>query len=342
MIKKVCYEGAVRVDLLGGTIDIPPIGLILKNAVTLNVATGLKTKVTIEESSYEGVTIESLDYKKRVQVPKEMMNEKVLFYTEKYRPFHFVLQVLHFFKLTERVKVEFSSNGIPTGAGLGGSSAMGVVLAKGILKYLGKEDSLNPKEIVKIVSAIESRILKSGPVGFQDYFPALYGGILALRESPTGIEIEQLYNEELKEYLKKHLLLVYSGKTRLSGINNWEVFKGFFDGKKKMTQGLGKLATLSYKAYESIFKGDYKNLWKLIRDEGKNREGLFKNILTKEMKKIQKDLLKEKINGGIKVCGAGGGGCFIIAHDGKNQDKVLKIIGKNKMTPLNFDIEAPR
>ena len=43
--KHSSYEGSVRVDLLGGTLDLNPINLILPNVVTLNLATSLKAKV---------------------------------------------------------------------------------------------------------------------------------------------------------------------------------------------------------------------------------------------------------------------------------------------------------
>jgi D-glycero-alpha-D-manno-heptose-7-phosphate kinase len=46
---QVTSEGSVRVDLVGGTIDLEPINLILPNVVTLNVATSLKAKVELIE-----------------------------------------------------------------------------------------------------------------------------------------------------------------------------------------------------------------------------------------------------------------------------------------------------
>ena len=55
-------QGSVRVDLLGGTLDLIPINLILPNVVTLNVATSLKAKVKITEIDFDGVEIVSKDY----------------------------------------------------------------------------------------------------------------------------------------------------------------------------------------------------------------------------------------------------------------------------------------
>ena len=55
-------SGSVRVDLLGGTLDLNPINLILPNVVTLNLATSLKAKVKISPIDFDGVEIVSSDY----------------------------------------------------------------------------------------------------------------------------------------------------------------------------------------------------------------------------------------------------------------------------------------
>ena len=49
---QVTNQGSVRVDLVGGTLDIEPINLIIKNVVTLNVATGLKASVTLSKTEF--------------------------------------------------------------------------------------------------------------------------------------------------------------------------------------------------------------------------------------------------------------------------------------------------
>ena len=62
MSNSVEVVGSVRVDLLGGTLDLNPINLILPNVVTLNLATSLKAKVKVSEIDFDGIEIKSLDY----------------------------------------------------------------------------------------------------------------------------------------------------------------------------------------------------------------------------------------------------------------------------------------
>ena len=44
---------------------------------------------------------------------------------------------------------------------------------------------------------------------------------------------------------------------------------------------------------------------------------------------------------GMKVCGAGGGGCFLITHKAQDKEKVQSIVDNVGMTNLDFKIEKP-
>ncbi len=44
---------------------------------------------------------------------------------------------------------------------------------------------------------------------------------------------------------------------------------------------------------------------------------------------------------GIKVCGAGGGGCFLIVHPRDQRELVESIVRDNDMDILPFSIDKP-
>ena len=139
--------------------------------------------------------------------------------------------------------------------------------------------------------------------------------------------------------LEKHLILVYSGISRNSGINNWDVYKGFFDKNLGVRKGLELIAELSYKAYLAIKNKKYDELLALIGQEGDARELLAPGIVPSEVRELKSDLNTLDINIGLKMCGAGGGGCFIITHHG-HEDIITKTILKHKMRILPFQIES--
>lgn len=335
MTKSVAVEGSVRVDLLGGTIDLRPINLILPNVVTLNLATGLKAKVKLEEDEREGIEIISLDYDSK-QFFDATDFEPSKLHGEHFGPLSFVAQIIDHFGINKNLKVTLES-GSPPGAGLGGSSSMGVTLYKALCQYTGRE--LDRDQAIQIVNEIEGRILNCGPAGYQDYYPALFGGVLALKAAPGEITVEQLYSSELKEVLEKNCTLVYSGITRLSGINNWEVYKQFFDGVQATRDGLCEIASLSHSAYQAIKNKNFEQLPELISQEGAIRRQLFPNILSPEMENLYNSIKEEVSELGIKVCGAGGGGCFLLIHGENSGSKVKELVAKNGMTVLDFQVE---
>lgn len=324
-------------DLLGGTLDIIPINLILPNVVTLNLATSLKAKVKITEFDFDGVEIISRDYQTTHKFKSYDFTDANL---QKgfFGNLSFIAQILHLFNLKKGVRLELES-GSPPGAGLGGSSAMGVTCYSAIAQYLGKP--IDKIKAIGEVNALEARILDCGPAGYQDYYPALFGGVLGLLAKPGSVEVRQLYTEELKKTLEENVTLVYSGETRLSGINNWEVYKGFFNKDKEVRRGMEEIARLSYEALQTIESKDYDQLIGLIAAEGEERRKLFPGILTPNMSQLHMVLKDQGPQFGMKICGAGGGGCFLITHKKEDRDYIDQILTKFQMKRLPFNVEKP-
>jgi len=336
-IVKIKKSGSVRVDLLGGTIDLPPINLILSNVVTLNLATSLKAEVTLERRTDEVVEIASLDYGVTKKFSKDDFRQDKIdsgFFGD----LTFIALILAMANVTSGVTVTLKS-GSPPGAGLGGSSAMGVTLYSALCEFNGWKKE--PREIISLVNSLEGKMLDKGPAGYQDYYPAMYGGVLALISTPGLIKVEQLFTEELKSELESNMTLVFSGKNRHSGINNWEVYKNFFDRKAGAREGLAEIASLSHQAYDSLGTKDYKRFFSLVIKEGEARERLFSGIVIDEMRTLLADIRKKHSRVGLKVCGAGGGGCFLLVHPGCDTQEIAGFVKKHGMTKLDFKVEKP-
>lgn len=336
VINEVVTAGSVRVDLVGGTIDLPPIHLILNDVVTMNLAASLKARVKISTIDQDYVEFDSKDYNSVTRFAKDEFSKENLYYNNHFKELTFVAQLLDLFGLHSKVRIELSS-GAPAGSGLGGSSTMGVTLFKALAQYHGQ--SFSKIEIINRVRDVEGRILNSGIPGYQDYYPALYGGILALRPFPGEVEVDQLFSPQLKEHLENHLTLLFSGRSRLSGINNWEVYKAFFDKDQKVVDGLTAIAKISQEAYLATKTGDFDHLVELIAKEGSEREKLFPNIVSPEIRELFQDIKKVIPSLGLKVCGAGGGGCFLLTHKKNDRQLIADFVKKHNMQLLDFVIE---
>lgn len=333
----VKVTGSVRVDLVGGTLDLNPINLILKDVVTMNVATSLMAQVKLTKIDEDHIHFISKDYESENKFSLSSFTKENL-NGDTFGPLKFLCQILDYFKVSTGIKIELES-GSPAGAGLGGSSAMGVSFFAALCEFFDKE--LDRAEAIKVVNGIEARILDSGPAGYQDYYPALHGGILALHPSVDSVKVEQLYSVELKKALEESVTLVYSGEQRHSGMNNWEVYKGFFDKNYEMRSGLQEISKISHQAYEALKAGDFPLLLRKIGEEGEVRKNQFPGIVTPSMKSLYNNLKETVPNLGMKICGAGGGGCFLFIHDPASSETVAVAVKEAGMKKLEFLIEAP-
>jgi D-glycero-alpha-D-manno-heptose-7-phosphate kinase len=338
---EVSVQGSVRVDLVGGTLDIHPLSAVLKNVVTLNMATSLMAKVKIVPINEPGISIHSADYNLTQHFELEDFKDPL---AEKFGPLIYVAHLISYFQNKKKLqtvcnfRMEIQS-GSPAGAGLGGSSAMGVTVYKALCLFLGFD--FDRVTAIKVASFIEAKILDCGPTGYQDYYPAMYGGVLALLPTEEGVEVEQMFRAEIEKPLLSRLTLVYSGQSRLSAINNWEVFKGFFDRKNEMRLGLERLAQTAAKAYSAFKIHDWDLFAELVAQEGQIRMGLFPNIATPKMQELWNGLNRNGKNVGLKVCGAGGGGCFLLVHSSDDKERVHRAIENAGMSVLKLEIMPP-
>lgn len=337
-MKTYDLNGSVRIDLLGGTLDLSPINLIIPNVVTVNMAVSLKAHVSLALKDEPGVLrIISQDYQKTYSCEwKQLKAEK-----SKEKDLSFILEIVDLFANDfngRSAEITLRSNA-PAGSGLGGSSAMGVTLYKCLCQNLGRKFDEN--DCIKIVRSIEEKILSRGVAGYQDYYPALYGGILALHPSYDGIEVEQFFDKELSLELQNGLTLVYSGVSRNSGINNWQVYKSFFDQENKVDSGLRNIAEISWRGYQFLKKRNVEALLKCIAKEGEIRELLFSDIVPAQVKTLYLKLQKKYPNLGLKMCGAGGGGCFLLVHSPEQKESLKNDIKESSVEILDFSITQP-
>ena len=330
-------QGSVRVDLLGGTLDIYPINVVLDNVNTINCATSLMAKVSVSTDRKESITIISKDY--NLEKSFDLNKIKTFSYSdEELGPLKFLMLLLKEFEPSKGLRITLESNA-PAGSGLGGSSSMACVFFNALSEHLSIR--MPREKMVEIIQRVESKILNQGPAGYQDYYPALFGGVLCLSSKMSGVVLEQLYTPELVDFLKSNITLVYSGESRKSGINNWEVYKGFFDGDEKIRKGLEEIRDHTLFGIEALKENNYKKFLECICNEGEVREKLFSEILTEKMSQLKVKLANEsKSFKGTKVCGAGGGGCFLVVGDDKQEIKT--IIDSFGMEVLDFSIEPPR
>ena len=176
------------------------------------------------------------------------------------------------------------------------------------------------------------------PAGFQDYYPALYGAVSCIHFRPDGIEREAL-NVNVAE-LERRVAICYTGEPRLSGINNWEVFKRHIDGDRELFQMFEGIRDSAVRMRELLLADDWEGMAESMRRAHPNRKQLAPNITTPQM-----DMLIDKAlaNGAeaAKVCGAGGGGCIaFLCAEGRKQDVEAALAREEGVEVLGLESRA--
>jgi D-glycero-alpha-D-manno-heptose-7-phosphate kinase len=295
-----------RIDLAGGTIDLWPLYLLIEEAATVNVAVSLYTEASIEPSPDAKWHVRERASGRRVSAasPREL---------ERKGGAELAGHLLSFFAPKEPIVVTTHSEAPPQ-AGLGASSSLGIAIAGALNGLTGFR--YDRDDLISIVKDVEVEILGT-MTGAQDHYPPVYGGAMCLwwakyrhRREPLSLD---------KEAFENRFLLAYSHQPHRSGATNWEVVRRFLEGEPKTKAALSRSGHTAVAVRDSIVKGDLERVARLVGDDWQARREMAPAVSSPELEAI----ISAAGNAGAtsaKVCGAGGGGCMILAvADGKRQ-----------------------
>jgi D-glycero-alpha-D-manno-heptose-7-phosphate kinase len=316
-----------RVDLAGGTIDIWPLYLFHPGATTVNFALSLRAHCRIETRNDDRIILESQDrnvtFETNVGGIEDLAREKRL---------ELISKLVHFFKPTTGFHLTSRSTA-PAGAGLGGSSTLAIACIGALNALVGNRYDRN--QFIMLAANIETTVIRV-PAGIQDYYGAFYGGVSCVSYRPDKVERDALAVDPAE--LERRIAICYTGEPRLSGINNWEVFKRHIDGEPEMFEMFEGIRDSARRMREALLANDWERVAASTKQAYPNRKRLAPNITTPQM-----DALVEKAmaNGavGAKVCGAGGGGCMaFVCAEGKKPDVERALAAEEGVEVLNWSV----
>lgn len=316
-------------DLAGGTLDLWPLYTFIGPSQTVNVAISIWTEAHLTPQLGSEITLVSED----VGLNATYSNlEQIL--TSNDPKLKLFQAVLGYFKPQQGFTLKTRSES-PVGGGLGGSSSLTISLLKAFSKMLGRNWN-SVHQMVHVAHNLEAQILNT-PTGTQDYYPAASGGMNLLTYTADGIEqkVEKLVGSEIE----KAFLLVYTGKTHHSGLNNFEVLKSAVAKDSKVIQALKDLQKVSEEMAAALRKSDYQALPELFQREYGARVQLTPAFTSPEIEKLKEISLSSGASA-IKICGAGGGGCVLIWSP-QNKEKVASACQKAGFQVMNASLIDP-
>lgn len=321
-------QAPTRIDLAGGTLDLWPLHHFMSHKCTVNVGVDIFANVEITLSNDKGYHLQSSDQNVFVDG-----NFSEICRNKKLALMSILLDALwkeEYPALTIRTYAHS-----PKGAGLGGSSSLGVAVA-GALNYARglflKKETLSEEALVKLVCNAEAKLLHI-PTGFQDHWGAMRGALNIIEYPLSGETIETLDSPLLNE-LGRGLVLCYSGEPRNSGETNWTFFKRAVEGDKKLLGLLEELGVCAEECSLQARRGDYRGVLEYSSKEWELRKKIWPSCQTEKTQKLEEIGCAAGADF-ARICGAGGGGVMLFFCDIKTRENVIKSLNESGGKVLN-------
>ncbi len=313
-----------RVDLAGGTVDIWPLYLFHRDAITVNFAINLLARCRLSTRSDEKIFLRSIDTGESA----EFEGLEPLWSTPRLK---MLSKLIYFFAPQTGLEMTTECTA-PAGSGLAGSSALNIAICGALNKFTG--DRYDPETLIQIAKNVEAQVIDV-PTGDQDFYPATYGGLEAIHLTEKGVVREAIAAD--LDRLSGRLVLVFSGQQRNSGINNWEVMKRHIDGDLGIFRAFDGIVHAANRAAAALRTGRFEEIDSALEEEWSNRRVLSDGITTPEIERIIEQA-RALGAGSAKICGAGGGGCVVLSTPDGHRPKIESELRKLGVEVIDYKI----
>lgn len=324
---KIRSRAPIRMDFAGGWTDVPPFSKREGGAV-INATINRYTYATLIPRTDQGIRIISADFDTYVEVK----DFKQLEYDGNLDLIKAAIRVLG----VESGMDLYIRCDAPPGSGTGSSSSISVALI-GLLNTLQKE-KLSPHEIAKLGRVLELQELHIAG-GKQDYYASVLGGINYLEfEDPAVSNSTLKVSDYVIAEMEKHMVLCYTGKSRLSGNIISTVMGAYERGEKKTTRALFNLKRIAHDMKSALLTGQMDRFASLLDENWQNQKMLDDSTTNPQIEKLFEVAYANGALGG-KALGAGGGGCILLYCGDNREHEVRKALKKEGGQIIDFNFE---
>jgi D-glycero-alpha-D-manno-heptose-7-phosphate kinase len=225
----------------------------------------------------------------------------------------------------------------PPGSGLGTSASLGVTLLGALGKYAGK--ALLPSETAELASSIErNRLGIRG--GKQDHYASALGGLEFMEFRGHDVKPSHLVTSRsvLRE-LESNLVLIYTGKSRLSGDIHQRVSDAYHSGRGATHEAIEEMKQIAREMKDALILGDLDLTGPLMSRNWECQKALHPDVTNPQINELFELAVRNGATGG-KACGAGGGGCLVFLcgpHDTHRVKRALREVEGVQILPVRID-----
>ena len=313
-----------RIDLAGGTFDIWPLYLFHARAQTINAAISLRAHCTLTSRGGDRVALVSDDTGETVEAesPQALGVDRLPLLARLVR---------YFGAAGVEVRTRAQS---PVGAGIAGSSAMHIAVAAALAAWTSRP--MSAEALLTLAMNVEAQVINV-PTGVQDYRPAFYGGVSAVELEIDGVRRVAL--DVRAQDLQERLVLAYTGASRNSGINNWDVMMRRINGDVAVAAAFDAIRDAAVGLRGALERQDWPAVAGYVNAEWSARKRLAPGVTTPEIDRLLDQARRAGATAG-KVCGAGGGGCLFCLVEPDRAAAVAAALSAGGAEVLPFTIEA--
>jgi len=229
-----------------------------------------------------------------------------------------------------------SSADVPSGTGLGSSSAFCVGLANLCCAYTNRY--MSRENLARYACEVEIDKLKE-PIGKQDQYGCAIGGLNFFSFKQDGsVTIERIYMDlEKRSSFGQNLLMFYTGQTRYASAILNEQNKN--TKSKQKVKLLHKMVGLAGDLKKELLEGNIDRTGEILHEAWMCKKDLALGISNANIDRCYDLALKAGASGG-KLLGAGGGGFLLFYVKKDKQAKVRKALSHLKEMPFRFESQG--
>ena len=207
----------------------------------------------------------------------------------------------------------------PVGAGLGGSSAVGVAAVAALAAARGEK--MSPTALAELSREIEISDLGVAG-GRQDHYAAAYGGALGLRFSANRVDVRNIpISTRTRTDLERRCLIAYTGQSRISGETITAVMNAYRQRDAHVLEALKRMRETAEQMPDALATGNIDALAALVAEQWTHQRSLHPAIPTPAIDEIIARA-SEAGSLGAKALGASGGGCVLVIARANRVDQV--------------------
>lgn len=312
-----CVKIPLRVGLFGGGTDLPEF---------FNEEHGKVVGFTINRFIYIfSSEIESkAAFKYRLSYRR---NEEVMSTDEIKHPLF--KAILSEFELSHPRHITTMAS-LPSGAGLGSSSAFAVGLLALVSTVFQK--TWTPKKLAMEAIRFERTVLGEAG-GWQDQLHAAFGGVNSFRFRQSSFQRRSIdLSENWRKSINDSSYLVFAGSYR----NAHKI-----EAKKLIEPNLESLRSIRAiaDAGETMLRkrnADLIGLGELLSENWQLKKSLARRVSSGPLDETYREIMRQGAYG-AKLCGAGGGGFFFVLANPRAARRIAKAAKDSSFTPLKIE-----